>query len=136
MSRFKVVILPHGFPPLDIEREVISKAGGLLVDGDTLPDEAAALREAEDAEAIIVRWTRVTPELIGRFRRCRIIIRYGIGYDTIDYDAATAAGILIGHCPNYCVYEVATQALALLLACVRDIVGTHARVVKGNWSEV
>ena len=47
----------------------------------------------EDADAILVRWPKVTPEIIRRLRRCRIIVRYGVGYDNVDYDAATAAGM-------------------------------------------
>ena len=135
MSKFKVVILPHGYPSVEIEREVVGGAGGELVCGDTLPDEAAALREAEDADAILVRWTRVTPEIIGRLKRCRIIVRYGIGYDNVDSASALAAGIMIGHCPTYCVDEVATHTLALLLACVRDVVNTHAKVASGGWTD-
>ncbi len=135
MTRFEVVILPHGYPSIDIERQIITHAGGLLVDGDQLEDEAAGLREAEDADAILVRWTKLTPEHIRRFRRCRIIVRYGVGYDNVDYEAATRAGIIIGHCPTYCVDEVATHALALLLACVRDVVATHQRIASGGWSD-
>jgi D-3-phosphoglycerate dehydrogenase len=134
MSAFKVVILPHGFPSTDLEQQIIRQAGGCVVDGDQLPSEAAALREAEDADAILVRWTQLTPERLNRFRKCRIIVRYGIGYDNVDYEAATAAGILIGHCTDYCVDEVATHALALLLACARDLVPTHQRVAAGGWS--
>ncbi len=135
MTRFKVVLLPHFYPSVEIEREVISQAGGLLVDGDQLPDEAAALGEAENADVIVVRWTKVTRELIAGFRRCRGIVRYGIGYDNVDYDAATSAGIIIAHSPTYSVDEVATQTFALLLACVRDVVGTHRRVINGGWSD-
>jgi D-3-phosphoglycerate dehydrogenase len=135
MSKFKVVILPHGYPSVEIEREVVCGAGGELVDGDTFPDEAAALHAAEDADAIIVRWTKVTPDIIGRLKRCRIIVRYGIGYDNVDSASALAAGIMIGHCPTYCVDEVATHTMALLLACVRDIVSTHAKVAHGGWSD-
>jgi D-3-phosphoglycerate dehydrogenase len=135
MARFKVVILPHLYSSVEIEREIISKAGGLLVDGDQLPSETAALKEAENADVIIVRWTKLTPELISRFRHCRAIVRYGIGYDSVDYEAATAAGIMIAHSPTYSVDEVATQAFALLLACVRNLVETHQRIVAGGWRD-
>jgi D-3-phosphoglycerate dehydrogenase / 2-oxoglutarate reductase len=135
MAKFKVVILPHGYPSVDIEREVVCGAGGELVDGDTFPDEAAALHAAEEADAILVRWTKVTPDIIGRLKRCRIIVRYGIGYDNIDYASALAAGIIVGHCPTYCVDEVVTHTLALLLACVRDIVNTHAKIARGGWTD-
>lgn len=135
MAKFKVAILPHGYPSVEIEREVVCGAGGELVDGDTFPDEAAALHAAEEADAILVRWTKVTPEIIGRLKRCRIIVRYGIGYDNVDSASALAAGIMIGHCPTYCVDEVATHTLALLLACVRDVVSTHAKVASGGWTD-
>ena len=135
MAKFKVVILPHGYPSAGIEREVVCGAGGELVDGDALADESAALQAAEDADAVLVRWTKLTSEVIGRLRRCRIIVRYGIGYDNVDYASALAAGIIVGHCPTYCVDEVATHTVALLLACVRDIVNTHAKVAGGGWSD-
>ncbi len=135
MAKFKVVILPHGYPSVDIEREVVQSAGGELVDCDTFPDEPSALRAAEEADAIIVRWTKVTPEIIRGLKRCRIIVRYGVGYDNVDYASALVAGIIVGHCPTYCVDEVATHTLALLLASVRDIVNTHAKVARGGWSD-
>jgi len=134
MASFKVVILPHGYPSIQQEREIISRAGGQVVETETLPDEAAVLREAEDADALLVRWMKITPGHISRFRRCRIIVRYGIGYDNVDYQAATQAGIIIGHCTSYCLDEVATHTLGLLLACVRDIVATHQKVAARGWS--
>lgn len=133
MATFKVVLLQHEYPSIDIERSIIEKAGGHLIDTDVLPD-AEKLLAAIEADAIIVRWLAVTPEIIRRLRRCRIIIRYGVGYDNVDYEAATAAGIMIGHCPHYCLDDVATHAFALLLGCVRGIAGTHAALAKGKWS--
>jgi len=135
MAKFKVVILSHGYASTEIERRVVEAAGGQLVDAHAFA-EADRLRAAEEADAIIVRWLTVTPEMIRRFRRCRIIVRLGVGYDNVDYEAATAAGIMIGHCPHYCLDEVATHALALLLGCVRDIAGTHAKMSAGGWGQV
>src|SRR5262249_41581308 len=66
-------------------------------------------------------------------RRCRAIVRYGVGTDNVDVDAATAAGIIVGHVPGYCVDEVSTHAMALLLACVRRIASTHQKVQHGQW---
>ena len=132
MTAFKVVLLGHDYASTEIEREIVEQAGGQLVDADRLP-KAEGMRAAEEADAVIVRWLAVTPQVISRWRRCRIIIRYGVGYDNVDYEAATAAGIMIGHCSHYCVDEVATHALALLLGCIRGLPATHARVSKGGW---
>ncbi len=133
MAKFTVAVLKHGFPSTDLEQRIVAAAGGELIDTDTLPDESA-LRVAETTDALLVRWTSITPDVIARLRRCRVIVRYGIGYDNISYEAATAAGMIICHSPTYCVDEVATHALALLLACVRDVVATHNKVAAGGWT--
>ena len=46
-----------------------------------------------------------------------------------------AQKLMIGHCPHYCLDEVATHALALLLGCVRGIASTQATMSAGNWSQ-
>ncbi len=134
MNPFRVALLQHDYASVEIERRIVEQAGGQLVDTDTLPG-AERLPAAEEADALIVRWLKVTPEIIRRLHRCRIIIRYGVGYDNVHYEAATAAGIMIGHCPHYCLDEVATHALALLLGCVRGIVGTQSMLASGGWNE-
>ena len=131
---FKVVLLKHGYPSTEHERRIVTAAGGELIDTDPLSVEDA-LRVCEEADAIIVRWLKITPELIRRFRRCKIIVRYGVGTDNVDFEAATAAGILISHSPHYCVNEVAEHALALLLACVRAVVPMHNRLSAGGWDD-
>jgi len=109
MARFKVVSIQHEYPSTEHERRIVTGAGGEYVDADGLPLEEA-LRHCEDADAILVRWLKMGPDLIQRFRRCKIIIRYGVGYDNVDLAAATEAGIMVGHSPSYCVDEVATHA--------------------------
>lgn len=134
MTPFRVALLEHNYVSVEIERQIVERAGGRLVDTDLLP-AAERLPAAEEAEAIIVRWLNITPEIIRRLRRCRIIVRYGVGYDNVDYPAATGAGIMIGHCPHYCLDEVATHALALLLGCVRGLCGTQGMLAGGGWSQ-
>lgn len=132
MARFKVVSLPHQYPSTVPERRAVTAAGGEYVDTDGLPLEEA-LRQCEDADAILVRWLKIGPDLIRRFRHCRIIVRYGVGTDNVDVAAATEAKIMVGHSPCYCIEEVSTHAMALLLACVRHVTATHQKLVGGGW---
>jgi D-3-phosphoglycerate dehydrogenase len=132
MARFKVVSIQHDYPSTEHERRIVTAAGGEYLDTDRLPLEEA-LRQCEDADGIIVRWLKMGPDLIRRFRRCKIIVRYGVGYDNVDLAAATEAGIMVGHAPGYCLDEVATHALALLLACVRNVVPIQRRLARGGW---
>ena len=133
MAKFKVASIQHEYPSTEHERRLVTAAGGEYVDTDALPREAA-LRHGEDADAILVRWLKIGPDLIRRFRRCKIILRYGVGYDNVDLAAATEANVMVGHSPSYCLDEVATHALALLLACARNVVPIHRRLAQGGWA--
>jgi D-3-phosphoglycerate dehydrogenase len=75
----------------------------------------------------------MTGDMIRQFRKCRIIVRYGIGTDNVDVAAATEANIIAGHVPSYCIDEVSTHAISLLLACARKIVSTQKRMEQGSW---
>jgi len=132
MSKFKVVLLKHGYASAEPERQIVTAAGGEFVDADGL-SETEGLRACETADGILVRWERITPDLIKRWRRCKVIVRYGVGYDNVDVRAATEANIIVSHVPNYCIDEVSTHAIALLLACVRNVVGKHGKMQRGAW---
>ena len=132
MPQFKVVLLKHAYPTVEHERRIITEAGGEFIDAEAC-SEAEAWRECEQADGILVRWLKITPERIRQFHRCKMIVRYGVGYDNVDVNAATAAGIMVGHIPAYCLDEVSTHAIALLLGCVRNVVGKHGKVERGAW---
>ncbi len=111
MGSFSVVVIEHGYRTLEYEREIITRAGGELMDAQDRP-LAEALELCSRADGILLRRIEATPEVIRHFRRCRIIVRYGVGTDNINMEAATAAGIIVGNVPDYCIDEVSTHAIA------------------------
>jgi D-3-phosphoglycerate dehydrogenase len=80
------------------------------------------LEVISDADIVIVNMAAINAEVIAGLKKCRLIIRHGIGYDNVDIKAATAHGIVVGYIPDYCVNEVAEQALMLIMACQRKLV--------------
>eukprot|EP01035_Chromulina_nebulosa_P066765 gene66765-91443_t len=68
------------------------------------------------AHAIIL-WhgPQIDAALIARLKNCRVIIRNGVGFDTVDIAAAAQAGIPVCNVPDYGTEEVADHALALTL---------------------
>src|SRR5206468_1186296 len=68
-----------------------------------------------------------------RLRHLRVIARTGVGYDAIDVAAATAHGVLVFTTPGTVTESVADFTLALMLGCLRDIVGLNAAVRSGQW---
>jgi D-3-phosphoglycerate dehydrogenase len=128
----KVAIADAGYASYSIERRVAASIGADLdVRQCTTEDEVIDL--AHDADGLIVRLQPVTPRVLDGLARCRVIARYGTGYDTVDVAAATERGIVVANVVGFGVHEVAEQAVALLLAGARRIVA-HDRLVRdGAW---
>lgn len=57
-----------------------------------------------------------------RAPKLRIVCRLGVGYDTVDTEAAARRGVPVCNVPDYGTTEVADHAMALALALVRGIV--------------
>ncbi len=70
---------------------------------------------------------------IATLRATGCLVRAGIGYDIIDVDAATAAGIWVVNVPDYCVEEVADHAMLLLLSAWRHLGELEAVWRSGAW---
>jgi D-3-phosphoglycerate dehydrogenase len=70
--------------------------------------------------------------------RVRIIARAGIGLDALDLEAAQDRGVAIFHTPDYATAEVATHAVAMMLALNRRILeaDTLARKSWPNWEQL
>jgi len=132
MAAFRVILVEHGYKVRHYEKDIITSAGGEFVDAEDRP-LSETLDLCRQADGVLLRRTQVTAEMIRGFRQCRVIIRYGVGTDNIDIQAATDAGIIVGNVPDYCVDEVSTHAIALLLACVRELCATYARMTQGDW---
>ncbi|MFZ0128011.1 MAG: C-terminal binding protein [Candidatus Dormiibacterota bacterium] len=132
MADLRFVMAEGTAPNLDIEKEFLK---GQDVDIRITPlDTADAVgRETVDADAVIVGTEPMSRPFIERFGpKVKIIGRAGIGLDAIDMDAAREHGVAVFHTPDYATEEVATHALALILALNRRIVEGDA-VARSNW---
>jgi D-3-phosphoglycerate dehydrogenase len=85
------------------------------------------------ADAVLVNLFPLTRELINLMERCRVISRYGSGYDNVDVDAATEKGIYAAYVPGYATEDVSDHALALLLDCIRGVSFKDRSVRDGSW---
>jgi phosphoglycerate dehydrogenase-like enzyme len=86
------------------------------------------------AHAIIL-WhgPQIDAALIARLENCRVIIRNGVGFDTVDIAAAAHAGIPVCNVPDYGTEEVADHALALTLALYRQLFPLDAEAKNLGW---
>lgn len=128
-----MIVSDQVFPDVEIERELIEQAGGELV---VARDRDDALVLMRDADAVLNTYMPVDAATIATMSRAKIIARYGIGTDNVDIDAARQAGITVTNVPDYCVQEVATHTVALLLALIRRVPQADAIVRSGGWGVV
>jgi D-3-phosphoglycerate dehydrogenase / 2-oxoglutarate reductase len=132
LARFKVVVSDQVFPTVDIERELLAAIEAELVVASGGPDEV--LEVAADADAILNTYLPWSAESISRLDNCKIIARYGIGFDNVDLEAARNAGIVVTNVPDYSVEEVAVHTLALILAMLRKLFDAERLVREGGWA--
>ena len=132
MKGLKVVVVDSTFPAYDIERAIFEPLGVTFEVHDAKTPEAV-LRVARDADVLMVGWAPVTREVIEGLERCRGIVRYGVGYEIIDVEAAAERGIPVANVPDYCTDEVADQALAFILTLARKLHLVRAQLRAGTW---
>ena len=96
-------------------------------------DDFVAKRGAEVRAMTPKIHTRIDGTFMDMFPNLGMISNYGVGYDSIDADAAAARAIVVSHTPDVLNDEVANSAIMLMLAVHRDIVTQDAYVRAGKW---
>ena len=131
-AKAKVVLTDYVWESLDVERQILGDIAELTPMQTKTPAEFVAA--AADCDALLNTYAGpITADVMAKMPKCRIIARYGIGVDTIDLEAATAAGIIVTNNPTYCIEEVAEHAMAMILACARKTVFYDRMVRDGRW---
>jgi D-3-phosphoglycerate dehydrogenase len=130
-----VVVTDYSFPDLSTE-EAILEGAGCRVTGRQCKTEAELIGLCREADAVMTQFARVNSAVIEAMKRARVIVRYGIGVDNVDLEAARRRRIPVCNIPDYCVDEVADHTLAFILATTRQVVTHSNHVHDGKWGLV
>ena len=101
-----------------------------ILDADHEVDLAGAV---DGATALVVDAGTQVTERVLREAAPGLVVRAGIGVDNIDIAAARELEIPVANVPEYCIEEVATQSLSLLLATWRQLRPYDEQVRAGGW---
>lgn len=99
------------------------------------PDEMIALIQQEQPDAIIVRTGKLTREMIFASDNLKIIAKHGVGFDTIDIQAAAERNIPVTIAVGANAQSVAEHAFALMFGVSRQIAWLDKRVKAGHWDK-
>jgi len=131
-ERPKVVITDCDHPSVEIERTILNEIDlEFILSHCTTEDEV--IETARDADGIINQYAPITRRVIESLKRCKVIARYGVGVDNIDVEAATEYGIIVANVPDYCVDEVSTHTMALILDCARGMTLLDRKIRDKKW---
>jgi lactate dehydrogenase-like 2-hydroxyacid dehydrogenase len=98
-------------------------------------DREAALTAAQPTIRGMIDAGRVDEAYLRRFPRLEIISHVGVGYDTIDVEAAARLGIIVTHTPSVLDEEVADTAMGLVLSTVRRLPQAERYLRSGLWEK-
>jgi D-3-phosphoglycerate dehydrogenase len=128
----KVLFADNDFPDLELERKLFADVGLELASAQC-KSEDDVIAAARDCVAILLQYAPITERVVSSLPKLGIVSRIGAGFDTVDTDACARHGVWVANSPDYGVGEVATHALALALALVRNIVAYHRDIHARQW---
>ena len=124
---------PFAKVAIDGIKNVIDQAGYELVLLEKYTEKAQLLEAVADADAIIIRSDIVDAEVLAAAKYLKIVVRAGAGYDNVDLQAATAAGVCVMNTPGQNANAVAELALGMMVYGVRNLYnGTSGTELMGK----
>jgi D-3-phosphoglycerate dehydrogenase / 2-oxoglutarate reductase len=115
---------------LDSERQILAEAGAEVVAVPIVERERllAALPEADGLLGV----SQIDRDMIAAMPKCRGIVTISHGFNQIDLEAATEAGIPVAN-TFFCHREVANHTIMFLLAATRKLIPLHNLLKQGQW---
>ena len=114
----------------------LKNAGHEVVLLEKYTEKAELLEAVKDADAMIVRSDKVTPEVLDAAKQLKIVVRAGAGYDSIDTAYAKEKNVVVENTPGQNSNAVAELVFGLLIYAVRSFYkwqGRHRIDGQENW---
>lgn len=130
----KAIVFGNRYALHDIEAEALIPLGIKIDFVDETAPRPADRHLLTEAQLLFVRDACAGADVLARCPNLKGIVRYGVGYDTVDISTATARKIVVANIPDYGAdIEVADQTLALFLGVARRVASRDADVRRGVW---
>ncbi len=127
----KVVISDCSWNAYDVEKKTLPADAEVVCT--QVKSEDDILNICKDADAVMSEYGPYTRRVLEKLPKLKIIANSAMGVDNVDLVAAKELGIAVTNVPDYCFYEVAEHAMALIIASLRNIVGYNEKVHEKIW---
>lgn len=93
------------------------------------------IQAVDGADVAMVSFAPMTRKVLSHLKTGATVIRYGVGYDNVDIEAAAELGISVANVPDYGVETVADHTVATLLASLRRLSVYDQTIKRNGWAE-
>jgi D-3-phosphoglycerate dehydrogenase / 2-oxoglutarate reductase len=131
----RVVVTDHTFPSLEAEAAAARSAGAEFAAFQCRTAEEVA-EAVKGADVAAVQFAPFGRDAVEALAPGAAVIRYGVGFDNLDIEAANERGVPASYVPDYCISEVADHTTALILVQLRKVIQLDTSVRRGEWSAV
>ncbi len=133
MMKYKVVVSDNRHGDYTIEKDILKKCDAAVM-VENCATEEDMIKRCKDADGILLDMAPMSERVAESLEKCRIVSRYGVGYDNVDIGACIKRKIYVTNVPDYCEEDVSDLALAHLLDCVRGVAAKDRQIRKGKWN--
>jgi len=133
MGKFKVIVSDKRHDDYSIEKKILKECDAELTVLNC-KDPEDMINNCKDADGILLDMASMNGKVIKELKNCKVISRYGVGYENVDIESCTGKGIYVTNVPDYCADDVSDMALSLLFACQRQIALRDREVRNGKWN--
>jgi len=134
-KQFHVAVTDFIRDDLEPERRILGDIAEVTAFGARVEEELIGKIEEVDA-IILFHELLLTRRTLERLRRCKLIVRGGVGFDNVDHVFARTVGIPVGNVPDYGSEEVADMAMAMAMSLARGVHYLNSRLKgkEGPWA--
>jgi D-3-phosphoglycerate dehydrogenase / 2-oxoglutarate reductase len=130
----KVLVTDRRHASIENERAVLEPLGAEVVDKFSATEDEL-IENAKGAIGLLVSYAKVSRRVMEALPDLKIAVKYGVGYDNLDTKAAKELGVYTVNVPDYCVEEVALQAMAHVMNGLRWSHFFTSEVRSGVWTK-
>ena len=128
----EIIICDLDHKNIDPETEVFSKAG-ITVKRLNCKTQREVIENCKNAVVLLNQYVKMDKVIFKALPNLKCVIRYGVGYDNINVNDATAYGVQVCNVPDYGTGEVADLAIAHMMNLTRRISLHNSLVREGVW---
>ncbi len=128
----RVAVTDHIFADLELETAAAAELGAEL-ESHQVSTEEETLAALTGVDLAFVNFAPVTRRVLQAMAPGAMVVRYGIGYDNVDVDAARELGVRVANVPDYGADTVADHAVTCALLLLRKVVTFDRAIATGGW---